>query len=108
MKAWHTEVLNGGEQYLDTIQQLKLWKWRITLNGKMLSLPGTHRVYLCNLGHGFGIYTFRSPRPCLIIEVLENWAKFLELSGYCSVINYAFSFHKTNDFGCLGGVMAQF
>ena len=46
--------------------------------------------------------------PCLIIKVLATQTKFLEPSGYCTVINYDFTFHTTNSFGSFRDVMAKF
>ena len=47
-------------------------------------------------------------RPCLIVEVLATQAKFFQPSGYCTVINSAFSVHATKLFHCSYGVVALF
>ena len=39
---------------------------------------------------------------------LQPKRKFFEPSGCSTVINCVFTFHTTNDFGCLCGIMAQF
>ena len=39
---------------------------------------------------------------------LANWAKFLEPSSCCTVVNFAFAFHTTKVFDCFCSVMAQF
>ena len=41
------------------------------------------------------IHCFRLIWSCLIVELLATWAKFFELSGYCTVINCAFNFCRT-------------
>ena len=41
----------------------------------------THRISLNDLGHGFGINTFRSSLPCQIVDVLTTGAKFLRVSS---------------------------
>ena len=48
--------------------------------------------------HGFG--------PSLIIKILAT--TFLEPFGYYTVINCVYTFHTTNAFSCICGVMAQF
>ena len=53
--------------------------------------------------HSFGI-----TRPCLIVEVLANRAKFLQPSGYCNMIDYTFTFRPMNISTCFGDVMACF
>ena len=44
----------------------------------------------------------------LIVKVVVTCVKFLEPSGYCTVINYAFTFCATNIFGYFHCIMAQF
>ena len=67
----------------------------------MWILPDALQVCLYGLEHGIGIYSFRPPWPCLIVEVLATWAKFLELFGYSTVINCTFIFCTTNVFWLL-------
>ena len=76
-----------------------------TLYCKMPSLPDTLQVLLTWFASLTRIHGFRPTWPCLIIKVLATWVKFLEQSGYCTVINFAFTFHSTNDFSCFYGVM---
>ena len=78
----------------------------------MLSLPdtlrATHQICLYGLEHNFWIHSFRPTWHCLIIKVLATWVKFLQPSGYCSVINCAFTFHTRNVLGYFAVIMAQF
>ena len=46
--------------------------------------------------------------PFLIIKVLGIQAKFLESSGYCIGINFAFTFCTTNIFSCFHSIIFQF
>ncbi len=52
--------------------------------------------------------SFRLTWPCLIVEVLATQMKFLEPSGYCTMINCASTFRTTNTFGCFCCIMVQF
>ena len=76
----------------------------------MPSLPDTLWVLLI----GFvsvaksRIQTFSSTCLSLIIKVLATQAKYLEPSGYCTVINCTFTFHAANICGSLRSVMVQF
>ena len=45
------------------------------------------------------LQAFRLTWPCLIVEVLETWVRFLEQSVYCVAINCTFTFHTSNVFG---------
>ena len=98
----------------DTIRQLQmllpwLWKWRTTLDCAMPNSPVNLRVLLIRYASMASESTFFRPtRPCLIVKVLATRAKFLESSGYCTVINYAFTFRTTNIFGSSYGVIAPF
>ena len=72
-----------------------------------------HKSYqrICNyvLDHSFRIHTFSPISSCLIVEIVAIQAKFLEQSGYCTVISVTFTFQNTtNGFGCFHGIMAQF
>ena len=62
-------------------------------------------ICLYNLEHSLGIYDFRPTWPCLIVEVITAQTKFLELSGYCNLIKWTFTFCPTNVFGCFGVIM---
>ena len=53
------------------------------------------------------IQGFNPTWSSLIEEVLVTWVKFLESSGYCTVINYTFNFSMTNIFGYSEGAMTQ-
>ena len=73
------------------------------------SLSAIHWICFSSLEHGLRIHAFRLTWPCQIIEVLATRAEFFQLSGYWSMINFAFTFRTTNDFGVLcDGVMTQF
>ena len=72
------------------------------------SPSATHQICLYGLEHGLGIHTFKPIWLCLSVKVLATWAKFLESSGYCIVINCPFTFCTTNGFGCFSGdIVAQ-
>ena len=43
--------------------------------------------YLYGSKCSLGIHAFRLTWLCLIVKLLATWAKFLEPSGYCAVIN---------------------
>ena len=65
------------------------------------SLSVTWWIFLSSLEHSIGIYSFRPSWPCLIIEVLATWAKFIQPS-----VTFHLSLSKC--FGCFCGIMAQF
>ena len=70
--------------------------------------PGaTQQIGLYGLEHSHRIRGFRLIWPCLIVKVHATWAKFLEPSGYCTVINSTFDFHTKNVFDCFCNVMAR-
>ena len=69
------------------------------MNLEISSLCATCQIFL-------GIHSFKPTQTCLIIKVLATQPQFLELFGYCTVINCTFIFHKTNVFSCFHGVMA--
>ena len=89
---------------------LKTWRWWIPLECEMSSLSDTLQVITCFYGleHSPRIHGFRLTWPWLIVKVLVTQAKFLEPSGYNTVINCAFTFHATNVFGCFHDIMAKF
>ena len=61
------------------------------------------------LEHGHRIRSFRLTWLCLIVEVLATRAKFLQSSGYCTVISFAVDFRTTNVFlVASSGVIALF
>ena len=66
-------------------------------------------LWICFYGleHSLKIHSFRPTSPCLIIEVLATWVKFLERSAYCIVINCTFTFHTTNVFGSFCNIRIQ-
>ena len=81
--------------------------WNIDL--AWYSPSDAQRIYLSGLDHGFRNNAFRSTWPCLIVEVLVTWPKFLEPSGYCTVINCVFTLDPTYVFGCFRNIrVAQF
>ena len=83
-----------------------LWRWQ-TLDAKLAwhSPSATCQIWLYGLMHDS---SFKPIRPSLTIEVLASRTKFLEVFGYCSVVNYAFTFCTINIFDCFHGVMAQY
>ena len=91
---------------------LRLWKWQTTLNCKMSSSTDILWCYPLNLHYGFEhglrIYAFRPIWPCLIIEILATWVKFLEPFSYCTIINCTFTYCTADVFGCFCDFMAQF
>ena len=55
------------------------------------------RFFFHSLKDGFRIHPLRHTWPCMIVNILATQvAKFLELSGYCTVIKYAFIFYSKN------------
>ena len=67
-----------------------------------------HQICFSCLEHGLGIHAFMPTWPCLIVEFLPIQVKFLEPSGYCTVINCTFTFHTKNVLGCFFNIMDQF
>ena len=75
------------------------WRWQTTeLWDTELTwyFPTSSRIYLHGLEHSLRIHGFRPTWSCLMIKVFATQAKFLELSGYCTVIT--FTFHTANVF----------
>ena len=68
------------------------------------SLTAIHQIYLYELEYGLKIHGFRPKWPYLIVKVLATLAKFLELSGYSTVIDSAFAFWIKTIFRCFYGV----
>ena len=62
----------------------------------MPSSPATLRVLLIELAHNLENRDFRPTWPCLIIEFLATYVKFLKPAGYLITIN--FIFRTTNIF----------
>ena len=90
----------------------RLWRWWTTLDCKLPSSPDTLRVLLTKftsmtLSMASGP-SFRPIRPCPIVQVLIILAKFIEPSGYCSVINCTFTSGAPNLLGCFHSVMFLF
>ena len=69
------------------------------------SLSATHQICLSSMEYWFRIDGFRTNWCCLIVEVLATQPKFLEWSGYCTVINCVFTFHATNVLGWFHDIM---
>ena len=80
--------------------------WDAQLSWYLLS--DTYWICLYGLEHSLKIYGFRPTWTCLFVKVLAPWSEYLEPSGYCTVINCTFAFHKTNFFGSFHRIMAQF
>ena len=72
------------------------------------SPSSTHWICLYGLEYDLEIHTFRPIWLYLFIEVLATQSKFLEPSGYCTVINSTFSFHTTITFGYFHSIIVQF
>ena len=90
---------------------LSSW-WQTTLHYEMPSLSGTLWVPLTTFASiAWNMALESSFRPSSlgnIVEVLATQPKFLQPSGFCTVINYATTFCTTNVFGFFCGVMAHF
>ena len=102
-------VMWGTIQHLYKLLQ-RPWKWRVNSelwDAKLTSytLNGTCQILLYGLKLDLRINAFRLTRPCMFINVLATWAKFLKPFGYCTVINCTFTFHVTNQFCCFQIVM---
>ena len=65
------------------------------------------QICLYGLKHCLRFRNFSPISPNRIVEVLASREKFLEASGYRTVINGAFPFHTTNSFGYFRGIMTQ-
>ena len=77
-------------------------------NYKITSLSATGRIFVYGLAHGLGIHGFRLSWAFLVIEILATKQNILKLFDYCIMINCTFTFCRTNVFGCICGVKAQF
>ena len=60
------------------------------------SPSATFWICLSSLEPSLRIQNSRPTWPCLIIEVLPDQAKFLQLSGYYTVMNSTLTFHTTH------------
>ena len=83
---------------------IELWDTKFAWN----SLRADHRISHHGLERRLGIHAFRHSWHYLIVEALAARVKVLEPSGYCAVINYAFSYGTTKVLGCFVDVMAHF
>ena len=87
------------------------WRWYTTLDWEMLSLLNAFWRLLtgfASLAWSTALESTILGWPCLIIGVLATRAKFLQLSGYYTVIKHTFTFCTRNIFDSLCGVMARF
>ena len=73
-----------------------------------LIISKCYQIWFSVLKHGSGIYGLKPIWVCLIIEILVTWGKFLQLSGYCTIINFSFPFHTTHIYGGFCSVAAKF
>ena len=111
---WNKKKIQGWVfQYFDNVRHNLATQDAFAKVMKMLSHTGlsssaTHLIYSSSSGHSLGIRGFRPIGPCIIIKILAAWVKFLESPDYCTVINWIFTFHTPNAFGCFFSVMAQF
>ena len=113
-----SNILRYFHHISHTVRQIlmllaKSWRWWTTWNYEMLNSPDTLRILLA----GFAFITWSMASKCivlghpdlyLIIDIVANRAKFLQTSGYCTVVNYAFTFCKMNISDFLHGVIAHF
>ena len=58
----------------------------------------THRICIYGSEHGLGIYAWRPSWPCLIAKAHAIRMKFFQPSGYCTLIECAFTFCTTSIF----------
>ena len=72
------------------------------------SLSATPGICLDDLKHILRIHSLRPTCPCLVVKLLATWVKFVEPSGYCTVINCTLTFHSMKFFGCFHSIMALF
>ena len=88
---------------------LSLWWCQIPLDSELAwySHSATRRISIYRL-FGLRVHSLTLNWSCLRVEVFSNRVKRLQTSGYCTVINSAFTFCTTNNFGCFGGVRAKF
>ena len=90
-----------------------LWRWWSTLDCEMLSSPDTlwmllTRFFYMAWNTASEFLFLGQPWSCPLVGFLVTSAKFLKLFSYCSVINCTLTFHTTNIFGYICGIMAQF
>ena len=71
-----------------------IWLWDTKLAWYSQSV--TCWICFYDLKHVLRIHCFRLTWLCLIVEFLATWAKFLQLSAYCTLVNYALSFHTVD------------
>ena len=90
---------------INVINNTGLW------DAKFTWYPLSITYWICPYGSEYrlGIHVFLPTWPYLIIKVLATWSKFLkEPSGYCTLINCAFTFCTRNVIDCFYIVMALF
>ena len=97
-------LLTGFAKVMKLTNHTGLWD-----TGYTRFFPSASHCICCNVfEHVLEIHDFRLYWPCLIIDVLESWAKFLEPSGYGIVINCRFTLCLANVSGWYCCVMAVF
>ena len=100
----HTATPDAFAEIRIVINHAELWDAELA----WYSLRATQRICLHGLEHGLGINDFRPTWPFLIVEVFSTQVNILEPFGYFDVINYIFTFHAINVFGCFRGAIVQF
>ena len=88
------------------------WRWQTMLDFDDTKLAwyspsATFLICLDGLKPSLGICGCKPTWPCLIAKVFATQLKFLNPSGYCTVINCIFIFCTTNVFSCFSSVMAH-
>ena len=92
---------------------LRSWWWRTPLYCEMPISPDIIKVLVAGFVNycseiDVKIHVFRPTWSCLIVQILAIRTKFLELSGYCTVINSLFTFLLTNPLCCFHSVTALY
>ena len=93
-----------GTVRLPLMLLMRSGRWRTIWYSEVLSSPGTLRMLLIGFA---SIHSFRPNWLCLIVEVFETGAKFLEPSSYCIGIDCANTFRTANVFGCFRSVWTR-
>ena len=90
---------------------LRSWRWQTMLDCEILmpdNLSVTHWICLYSSEYKLTIHGLMPISPCLIVEVLTTWGKFIQPSGYNTLIYCAFTLYKTDVFDCFCDIIAQF
>ena len=90
----HDILLAGFAEVVKVTSHTGRWDAKFALYSPIV----THHICLYGLEHSLGIHGFRPTSTCLIVKVLGDRVKFLQPSGYCTVINCTLNFRITNFF----------